>query len=138
MPFGTPLGPALASPEVTQGPPSPERNTILASPLADRIGGGISQTSQLPMLVNLVRKGLQAISVMLRDSDPKAAADVEQFAAKLLKLSVTAPVRPGAIPGMAAQLPGGPGMGGAGMPMGHPPMAVPGTGVMAGPLAGLR
>lgn len=127
MPFGTPLGPALASPEMMQGPPSPERNTILASPLADRLGG-IGQTNQLPMLVNMVRKGLSAISTMLRDSDPRAAADVEEMAAKLLKLSVTAGARPGAIPAMAERMQS---------PMGFPPMPAPGTGVMAGPLAGL-
>ena len=122
----------MSSPEMTQGGPSPERNTLLASPLADRIGGGLQQQQgRLAMMVQIARKLLQAISQQLSMSDPKAAADVEQFAAKLLKLGATANVGPGQVPGLANALP--PFGGGQGMNIPTPA----GGGAFAGPLAGL-
>ena len=111
VPMGQMPRPNLSSPELNSGPPSPERNSLLSSPMADRLGGGLVQAnSRLAMLVKMVRQGLQAISVMLRDSDPKAAAEVEQFAAKLLRMSATANVRPPAVAQMAnaGGLPQGP------------------------------
>ena len=134
---GGPMGGAgggggMASPELNQGPPSPERNTLLASPLADRIGGGLQQAQgRLAMMVQIARKILQSISTQLSMSDPKAAAEIESFAAKLLKLGATANVSPGKVPGLANALP--PFGGGQGMNI--PPPA--GGGAFGGPLSGL-
>ena len=126
-----PRPPNLTSPEMNSGPPSPERNSMLASPMADRLGGGLMQAnSRLAMLVKMVRQGLQAISVMLRDSDPKAAAEVEQFAAKLLRLGATANVSPAAVGRMASA---------GGLPQSGPgsPPPSPGGMSMQPPLSGL-
>ena len=125
--------PNLSSPELNAGGPSPEQNTLLASPLADRLGGGLQQQhGQIAMLSALARKLLQAIAKQLSMSDPKAAADVEAFAARLLKISATAKVGPPQIPGMANALPGFPQQQGMNIP---PPVG--GTGAFAGPMAGL-
>jgi hypothetical protein len=107
---------------------------MLASPLADRLGGGLAPPNpQLPQLIKLVRQGLQAISVMLRDTDPKSSADVEMMGARLLKMvPIAPPPSPGGIAGMAGKLPPMPGP-----PGGMPPAPVPGTAPGIGPLAGL-
>ena len=132
---GGPGGPGgdLSSPEMQQGAPSPERNTLLASPLADRIGGGLQQQQgRLAMMVQVARKILQAIANMLSMSDPKAAADIEKFAAQLMKIAATANVGPGKVPEMASALQPFPQGQGMGIP--SPPG---GTGAFAGPLAGM-
>lgn len=127
-PGGTP--PSLASPETVSGPPTPESNTVLASPLADRMGG--LSRGQVPIITNLIRKGLQALSKMIVDSDPKAAERVEKMAADLLKISVTHSQTQ--VRGMASALPQS---GASGPIQAMPPPAVLGTGAMSGPLSGL-
>jgi hypothetical protein len=84
------------------------------------------------MLCNLARKILKAISVMLSGSDPKAAAEIETFAAKLLRISATANIGPAQIQSIAGALPAFPQSQGMAIP---PPVG--GTAGMAGPLSGL-
>jgi hypothetical protein len=138
MPF--PMGPMagappppMASPEMRGGPPTPAARTLMASPLADHMAGGLAppQNPQLPRIADLVRQGLHAISVMLRDTDPKSAADVEMMGAKLLKIVPTPPPAPG--PGGVAGMAGGVPPGGQAMP----PPAAPGAGPGGSPLMGL-
>jgi len=122
------------SPEANSGPPSPARNVVVP-PVSDRMGGALQQANGKLMAVSsMVRKGLQLLSVMLKDSDPKTAADLETMAAKLLKIASTANIGPSSVANMAAA------GGGMASPMsGMPPPAAPGnTGTpLGGPLQGL-
>lgn len=90
--------PNIGSPEMQGGPPGPEKNALLASPLSDRLSGAVQQAnSQFAQLVQKVRMGLTAVSTVLRDTDPIAASKIEKMGADLLKLSATTSVSPQAM-----------------------------------------
>jgi hypothetical protein len=97
----------LASPDTFTGGQSPEPNTLMASPLADRLGPGVTNEryQQIAMLVPMLRQGLKMLSSLLLDLNPKQAAELEAMAAKLLKMEVPPTPLPAQLP-TAAQMGG--------------------------------
>jgi hypothetical protein len=121
------MGGPLASPDTFAGGQSPDVNTLMASPLADRLGGGVTNEryQQIAMLVPMLRQGLKMLSTLLLDLDPRQAAELEAMAAKLLKIEV--PPMP-----LPAQLPTAAQMGGAMNPNPLPTPMGMGPGIIGG------
>lgn len=144
--FGGPLGgPMGGGPMMPRGMPSPETvmrpapggadgRAVLSSPLAQRLGGPLMQAQQQQQMgkaLSIARTMIQAIAKQMAESDPKRAADLEQMAAKLLKLMPAGPPPPTTAAGvrpMAGALP----QPGAGGPAGSPPPPVGGTTALSG------
>lgn len=127
--LGGPIGQTpISSPETNMamapGSISPEVNTILASPLADRLIGPIMEMQQMQKMAktgDMVRTVLQSMAKQIISVDPKKASDLEQLAAKLIKLLPM----PGGMPSPGAmQKDLGP-SGTAGMPQFPPPAVGP-------------
>lgn len=119
--------PALAQPNMQAGP---ESQTLMASPLADRIGGAVQaqqQQNRMAQIAEMVRMGLRMLSSGVTTNDPRSAAKLEKFAADLLTMFTKKPVpqTPQAMRQMAGGLnmPPSPGPG-------FPPPAVPGTNML--------
>lgn len=111
----------LASPDTFTGGQTPESQTLMASPLADRLGGSVTNEryQQIATLVPMLRAGLQMLSKLLIDLDPKQGAELESMAAKLLKIEIPPMPMPSQLPTVSgltpSPLPPPMGMGGQNM-----------------------
>lgn len=140
LPTALPSGPPsrMGSPELgsTAGVRTPESQTLMASPLADRMAGAImhqQQMQQAGKIAEALQGGLKMLANLSRMSDPKTAAKFEKMAADLLSKfppSAGAPQTPGGVGMMAGNLPAG------GSGQAFPPMPVAGTNMMPGSMAG--
>ena len=153
MPIGGPLGPGglggpmaptprMASPETVMRPPSPsspDSRTVLASPLADRLGGPLQQQQRMAQLTKMVgwaTKLLGQVANQVMDTSPKQASELKQIEAKLIRWfppQPGPPTSPAGVQGMAARMPMS--GGGAGPAGAMPPAA--GGAPMSGPMPGL-
>ncbi len=132
------MAPGRMAPPETVMRPQPggvEGRTVMASPLADRLGGPLQMMQQMQQEQRQLGMMTQMLSVMARntaDQDPKRAADFYRVIAdiqkRLMRPSPGPPTSPAGVQGMAGRLPmsGAPGQGG-------PPPAAGGA-----PLSGLR
>jgi len=120
-----PMRPQMPSPEVFQGGRTPEPATIMASPLADRIGGLLMQRQQQAVFARVaetIRNGLRLLASVKQAQDPKQAAQIERMAAQLLQMfpPIAVPSTEGQMGGL---MQGAPPMQEGGMPM--PPPSIP-------------
>ncbi len=141
-----PPPPRTMSPELAQAREvrTPESQTLMASPLADRLAGAVMHQQQIAQgakISEALQGGLKMLANLLRLSDPKAAAKFEKMAADLLSRfppSAGPPQTAGGVNMMAGMLPPG-----GGPTQAFPPAPVAGTNRMPGsmmappPLGGL-
>ena len=130
-----PIPQQMSSPETFQGGKTPEPATIMASPLADRMGGLLMQRQQQAVFARVaetIRNGLKLLAQIKQGTDPKQSAQIERMAAQLLQMfpPVVVPSSEGQIGGLMQGAPQMP-MQGMGSPL-PPPSIPPSQGMIGG------